>query len=138
MIFGTVTIIGLIAKLFIWKGSDEIDAKKYAGWVLYGVLVIIVLFVLFFAYKGCSGQRTVKIDTEAINKINNANEEKRKKELKEIVIGTQEVIDNSKATELEIDKKVEQADKQIRDIRETELRNVTADELERILSGIIE
>ena len=75
----------LALKLFIGNVIGFI--VEHWKYFLYGVLVITVLFVLFFAYKGCSGQRTVKIDTEAINKINNANEEKRKKELKEIVIG---------------------------------------------------
>lgn len=71
MIFGTVTIIGLIAKLFIWKGSDEIDAKKYAGWIFYGLLFVLLVVAVLFA-RSCYVNRQIDKTAEKVNeaKIN--------------------------------------------------------------------
>jgi hypothetical protein len=105
-------------------------------------IVLLVLVVLF--YKAC-GHKKASIDLETVNKINNANEQERKAEVRKTIEENQTVVQTVANTttiaetdvaerDKAIEAKVKEADAKIAEAKQ-QGRDVTSEELECILTG---
>lgn len=115
------------------------------GWIVANWRTVLlsgglILFFVVIGYFACGRAKTVKIDTEAINKINTANERERKKELEKIIVENSDVVrtvDNrSEIAETnivererlldekiaEVDRKILESKSQGKDVTEQELK----------------
>jgi hypothetical protein len=103
-------------------------------------IVLLVLVILF--YKTC-GHKKASIDLETVNKINNANEQERKAELRKTIEENQTVVNtvDNRTTiaetsvserDRQIEAKVKEADARIAEAKQ-QGRDVTQEELQCIL-----
>lgn len=103
---------------------------------------LILLLVIIIGFRSC-GKREVKIDEEQIQKINNANEKERKKELEKIIFensNTIKTVDerteivnvNVVERERELDQKIAEVDKKIAESK-SQGKDVSSAELECLL-----
>lgn len=123
--------------------------QNIAGWLwlhkriaLYVIAAIIIGILIIVAFRSC-GKKRIKIDEDAIQKINSANEAERKKELQKVIEENQDVIntvDNrsalSETNVIErnsfVDERVKAADRAIAEAKE-QGQNVTSEQLQCIL-----
>lgn len=109
--------------------------------ILIGLGITVVLVSVMLVYDRCKSKP--KIDQESITKINNANEDRRKEELKKVIEANAGVIkSDTEDTALvnlevekknaEIDKKVEEADQKVQEAKQRG-QDVTSEQLECIL-----
>jgi hypothetical protein len=107
-----------------------------------GAFLLLVLVVM--AFKSC-GKREVKIDENQIQKINQANEKERKAELEKIINDNAEIIkttdERSNIAEINrvererlTDEKIAEVDKKI-EAAKSQGKDVTSAELECMLTG---
>lgn len=126
-------------QLKVWK--FVVANKTY---FILGAIGLILVFVLVFQ-SFCSRSKPVKIDEEAISKINSQNRAERIKELTEVVEDNTETIktvDNRTTLaeadvverNAEVDAKVREANTKIEQAK-AEGRDVSAKELECMLTG---
>lgn len=100
--------------------------------------------MIIFGLGRCSADKPdttpLNIPTGTASKINSENETKRKDELKKVIKNSDQIIDEiqaeGKAVDEAIEKKVEEADKKIQEVRKEKGRDVTGPELEEILKNL--
>lgn len=135
-------IANLLIKLF---GFDERQARKYASVGLILAAIFAVLIVVLVFEKACN-KKDFKIDQDAINKINTANETQRKAELEKVIEQNSTVVqDVSNRTAIAdsnvaehgrlVDEKIKAADTAIQSAKAGG-RDVTGPEVECILTGV--
>lgn len=121
----------------IWWNQWTLTPKLITA----GVLAVLVL-ALVFGIKSC-GKKEVKIDHEAIQKVNSENKAEARGELREIVRGNLEVVEavnertalsdvNTVEQARKIDEKVAEADRKVEEAK-AQKGNVTQEELKCIL-----
>lgn len=111
--------------------------------LIIGGAILVVLLISGLWIRSCVNRRHAKIDEAAIQKINRANEQQRKEELRKVVVENEDVVKTvDNRTELqnldivtktrEIDQKVTEADKGIVEAKK-QGKDITGPELECLL-----